>query len=79
LEKKLSGDEGGDDEDEDDEDEDGCVTVGECQASNPSGVAALLAELPDPAGGQAQIDANPNLCVEDVEASLGIDLSEICE
>lgn len=79
LEKTLAGENAEEEDDEDEEDEDGCVTAGECQASNPSGVAALLAQLPDPAAGQAQINANPDMCVEDIEASLGIDLSDICE
>ncbi len=80
LEKTLAGEDGEDeDEDEDEDDDEECVTAAECQASNPSGVAALLAQLPDPAAGQAQINANPDMCVEDIEASLGIDLSGVCE
>jgi hypothetical protein len=79
LEKALSGREEDDDEDEDDEEDDEeCVTLGECQAQNPNGVSALISQAADPAALQNLLDANADMCVEDVEASAGIDLSGIC-
>jgi hypothetical protein len=78
LEQELSG-ESKDEDDDEDEDDAECTTVRECQAANASVFAAGIAQAADPASIQAALDANGDMCWEDLEAQVGFDFQVDCE